>query len=70
MLCRDGQNAVEPFRHLCGPADPEVGKVLRKGTLRARFGSDRNQNAVHCTDLLEDAPLEVNYFFKILQAGG
>ena len=25
------------------------------------------QNGVHCTDLAEDAPLEVSYFFEILQ---
>ena len=44
--------------------------MLRKGTLRARYGTDRNRNAIHCTDLPEDAPLEVNYFFKILQVAG
>lgn len=61
---------MEPLRQLCGPADPEVARVLRKGTLRAQYGVDRNRNAVHCTDLLEDGPLEVNYFFKILQVAG
>jgi len=34
---------------------------------RARFGSDRVKNAVHCTDLPEDGVLEVKYFFESLQ---
>lgn len=68
---RDGGDCVEPFRQLCGPADPEVAAALRPHSLRARFGVDKNRNAVHCTDLPEDAPLEVNYFFRILpQCGG
>jgi nucleoside-diphosphate kinase len=70
VACRNGETAVEPFRQLCGPADPEVAKVLRPHSLRARYGRDRSRNALHCTDLEEDGPLEVDYFFKILQAAG
>jgi nucleoside-diphosphate kinase len=32
---------------------------LRPRTLRALFGVDKVQNAVHCTDLPEDGLLEV-----------
>uniref|UniRef100_A0A1I8GTJ9 Nucleoside diphosphate kinase n=1 Tax=Macrostomum lignano TaxID=282301 RepID=A0A1I8GTJ9_9PLAT len=45
---------------------PEIGRHLRPRTLRARFGKDKVQNAVHCTDLPEDTQLEVQYFFEIL----
>jgi len=55
------------FREFVGPADPELARRLRPGTLRARFGKDKIHNAVHCTDLPEDGLLEVEYFFKILQ---
>ncbi|XP_071417050.1 nucleoside diphosphate kinase homolog 7 [Pithys albifrons albifrons] len=54
------------FRDFCGPSDPELARHLRPGTLRAEFGKDKIQNAVHCTDLPEDGLLEVQYFFKIL----
>eukprot|EP00775_Hariotina_reticulata_P006258 gene6258-6496_t len=61
-----GGDPVEPFRQLCGPLDPELGRVLRPQSLRARFGISRVKNAVHCTDLPEDGHLETNYFFNIL----
>lgn len=67
---RDGAEPVGHFRQLCGPSDPEVAAALQPHSLRARFGRDKNRNAVHCTDLLEDGPLEVNYFFQILQSCG
>ena len=57
------ENAVNSFRELCGPHDPEIAKTLRAGTIRAKFGSDRVKNAVHCTDLDEDGPLEVFFHF-------
>ncbi|XP_072504807.1 nucleoside diphosphate kinase homolog 7 isoform X2 [Notamacropus eugenii] len=58
---------TKTFREFCGPADPEIARHLRPGTLRALFGKNRIQNAVHCTDLPEDGLLEVQYFFKILE---
>jgi len=60
------ENAVNNFRELCGPHDPEIAKVLRANSLRAKFGIDRVRNALHCTDLPEDGILEVEYFFNIL----
>uniref|UniRef100_A0A8D0GGX7 Nucleoside diphosphate kinase-like domain-containing protein n=1 Tax=Sphenodon punctatus TaxID=8508 RepID=A0A8D0GGX7_SPHPU len=56
------------FREFCGPSDPEIARHLRPGTLRALFGKNKIQNAVHCTDLPEDGVLEVQYFFKILDS--
>jgi nucleoside-diphosphate kinase len=60
-------NIVESFRQLCGPSDPEVGRHIRPNTIRAKFGQSRVQNAIHCTDLPEDGPLESEFFFSILQ---
>jgi nucleoside-diphosphate kinase len=62
------EDAVNSFRKLVGPHDPEVAKHLRSNTLRAQHGLDRVRNAVHCTDLPEDGLLEVEYFFNILYA--
>ncbi|PRP81883.1 hypothetical protein PROFUN_08747 [Planoprotostelium fungivorum] len=64
---RGTPNLVQAFRELCGPQDPNVGKILRSSTLRAVYGEDRIKNAIHCTDLEGDAISEVEYFFKILQ---
>ncbi|KAK3557409.1 hypothetical protein QTP70_026653 [Hemibagrus guttatus] len=58
--------APKKFREFCGPADPEIARHLRPTTLRALYGKNKVQNAVHCTDLPEDGLLEVQYFFKIL----
>lgn len=60
------KNAVESFRQLVGPMDPEIASNLRPDTIRSKFGVNIVQNAVHCTDLPEDGLLEVEYFFNIL----
>ncbi|XP_068153645.1 nucleoside diphosphate kinase homolog 7 [Drosophila tropicalis] len=54
------------FRNFCGPMDPEIAKLLRPHTLRAKFGKSKVLNAVHCTDLRDDTNLELQYMFKIL----
>lgn len=61
-------HTAESFRELCGPMDPEIARQLRPRTLRALFGVNKIQNAVHCTDLPEDGPLEAEYFFKVLSS--
>ncbi|XP_071993838.1 nucleoside diphosphate kinase homolog 7 isoform X2 [Engystomops pustulosus] len=61
-------DAPKSFREFSGPADPEIARHLRPRTLRAQFGKNKVKNAVHCTDLPEDAVLEVQYFFKILDS--
>ena len=60
-------DVVEKFRELCGPSDPAVAKLLRPNSIRARFGTNKVNNAVHCTDLPEDGTLEVEFFFNVLQ---
>ncbi len=55
------------MRQLVGPHDPELARVLRPHTIRAKHGLDKVMNAVHITDLAEDGQLEVEYFFRILQ---
>jgi len=62
----DPMNTVLKLRELCGAHDPEVAQHLHPHSLRAQHGSSKVNNAVHCTDLPEDGPLEVDYFFTIL----
>ncbi|EAN99781.1 nucleoside diphosphate kinase, putative [Trypanosoma cruzi] len=61
------ENAVTALRAVCGPHDPEVCHVLFPHTIRSKYGIDRTRNSVHCTDLEEDAPLESEFFFSLLQ---
>lgn len=62
------ENVVDTFKQICGCYDPMMGKT-RKGetdTIRAMFGIDKHKNAVHCTDLPEDAQLECEFFFVLV----
>ena len=59
-------NTVLALRELCGAHDPELATHLHTSSLRALYGTSKVKNAVHCTDLPENAPLEVDYFFSIL----
>jgi len=61
-----GGECVSEFRELAGPVDPQIGRQVRPGTLRAKYGRNKDKNAVHATDLPEDGVLEVEYFFNIL----
>lgn len=61
------ENAVNALRAVCGPHDSEICHVLFPHTIRAEYGVDRVNNAVHCTDLEEDGPLESEFFFTLIQ---
>lgn len=63
----DQTDVVQKVRELAGPYDPHIAQVLRPNTIRANFGVDKVKNCIHVTDLDEDGPLEVEYFFNLLQ---
>jgi len=44
----------------------ELARHIRPNSIRALFGRTKAKNAIHCTDMPEDAILEVEYFFKVL----
>lgn len=60
------ESTVLAVRELCGAHDPEIAGHLHGSSLRALYGESKVKNAVHCTDLPEDGPLEVDYFFQLL----
>ena len=60
------ENAVEEFRKLSGPYDPEIARLVRPQTLRAKYGQNKVLNGIHCTDLAEDGTLESEFFFDLL----
>ena len=56
----EGDNAVLKHRDLMGATDP---KKAEKGTIRADFADSIDANAVHGSDSLENAAVEIAYFF-------
>lgn len=60
----DSFTVVEDFRTLCGPTEPEIGRILRPKSVRAKFGKNFVENAIHCTDLPEDAEMEAKFLFE------
>ncbi|MDC7708901.1 nucleoside-diphosphate kinase [Vogesella indigofera] len=56
----EGENAVLKNRELMGATDP---KKAEAGTIRADFADSIDANAVHGSDSLENATIEVAYFF-------
>ncbi len=58
------ENAVEDFRILIGNTDPAK---AASGTIRALFGTDIQQNAIHGSDSDENASREANFFFSSLE---
>ena len=59
-------DCVAQLRQLCGLHNPNEARAQNPGSIRAEFGVDIVKNAVHCTDLDEDALTECEYFFTIL----
>jgi nucleoside-diphosphate kinase len=57
----EGENAIELIRKTMGATDP---KKAEKGTIRADFGMDIQNNAVHGSDSPENAAKEISLFFK------
>lgn len=56
----EGNNAIELIRKTMGATDP---KKAEKGTIRAEFGIDIQNNAVHGSDSVENAAKEISLFF-------
>ena len=60
----EGDNAVLKNRELMGATDP---KKAEAGTIRADFAESIDANAVHGSDSLENAAIEIAYFFPASQ---
>ena len=54
-------NAVMDNRKLMGATDP---KKAEDGTLRKKYGISIDKNSVHGSDSLDNAKIEIDFFFK------
>ncbi|MCH3876947.1 nucleoside-diphosphate kinase [Campylobacter jejuni] len=57
----EGEGAVLKNRDLMGATNPKEAKA---GTIRADFAESIDANAVHGSDSLENAKIEIEFFFK------
>jgi nucleoside-diphosphate kinase len=57
-------NAVEDFRKLIGATDPAKAEA---GTIRKMYAQSIEANAVHGSDSDENAAVEGNFFFSMLE---
>ena len=61
VLILEGNNAVLKNRELMGATDP---KKAKEGTIRKIYGISIDKNSVHGSDSVENAKLEIKFFFN------
>ena len=61
VMVLEGENAVAKNRQLMGATDP---KKADEGTLRKMYGLSIDKNSVHGSDSIENAKIEIDFFFK------
>ncbi|MCH9631259.1 MAG: Nucleoside diphosphate kinase [Chlamydiia bacterium] len=58
----EGPDAIKKTRKLAGLTDPSKAKV---DTLRSRYGTDVQRNAVHVSDSVKSSKKEIPLFFRL-----
>jgi nucleoside-diphosphate kinase len=61
VMALEKENAVADNRKLMGATDP---KNAESGTLRKKYGISIDKNSVHGSDSVENAKIEINFFFS------
>ena len=61
VMIIEKDNAVLDNRELMGATNP---KDAKGGTIRKKFGISIDKNSVHGSDSLENAKIEIDFFFK------
>ena len=56
-----GENCVEKYRAIMGATNPENAE---NGTIRKLFALNVQENSVHGSDSVDNAKIEINFFFK------
>ena len=64
VMVLSGENAISKNRELMGATNPAE---AAEGSLRKRFATDIEKNAVHGSDAPETAREEIGYFFPELE---
>ena len=61
VMILEGENAVASYRKVMGATNP---KDAEDNTIRKLFGISIDKNSVHGSDSLENAKIEIDFFFK------
>ena len=61
VMILEGENAITLNRKLMGATDP---KNAEKNTIRKLYGISIDRNSVHGSDSVENAKIEIDFFFK------
>ena len=61
VMVLEKENAVLENRKLMGATKPEEAE---EGTIRKKYGISIDKNSVHGSDSIENAKLEIEFFFK------
>ena len=61
VMVLEKENAVLGNRELMGATDP---KEAKEGTIRKKYGISIDKNSVHGSDSIENAQIELDFFFK------
>ena len=61
VMVLEKENAVFGNRELMGATNP---KDAEDGTIRKKYGISIDKNSVHWSDSLENAKIEIDFFFK------
>ena len=61
VMILEGENAIKKNRQLMGATDPIKAE---EGTLRKKYGLSIDKNSIHGSDSIENAKIEINFFFK------
>ena len=61
VMILEKENAVLGNRDLMGATNP---KEAKEGTIRKKYGISIDKNSVHGSDSIENAKLEIEFFFK------
>lgn len=64
VMVLDRDDAVKKNREIMGATDP---KKAEKETIRAQFGTSVEKNAVHGSDSVENAKIEIAFFFPDIE---
>ena len=57
----EGENVISKNRQLMGATDPAKAE---EGTLRKMYGLSIDKNSVHGSDSIDNAKIEIDFFFK------
>ncbi len=61
VMILEKENAVSANRDLMGATNP---KDAAEGTIRKKYGISIDKNSVHGSDSIENAKIEIDFFFK------